>query len=63
MAWKSPGRKPRFSPASTAGRVRMIRLTRLSLRAETAMATAKKLLPVPAGPRPKVRVWSWMALT
>jgi len=29
---RSPGRKPSFSPASTAGRVRMIRLTSLAMR-------------------------------
>ena len=36
-----PGRKPSFSPASTAGRVRMMRDTSLALKAFTAMATAR----------------------
>ena len=45
-----PGRKPRRSPASTAGRVRMIRLTCLVCNALTALAIARYVLPVPAGP-------------
>ena len=56
FAIRSPGRKPRLSPASTAGRVRMMRLTSLRERAAAAMATARKVLPVPAGPMPKVTV-------
>ena len=36
-----PGRKPSFSPASTAGRVRMMRLTSLFCSACTAFATAR----------------------
>src|ERR1700761_1645750 len=52
----SPGRKPRRSPASTAGRVRMIRCTLRSVSAAAAIATARKVLPVPAGPIPKVIV-------
>src|SRR3954447_7299539 len=53
----SPGRKPSRSPASTAGRVRMIRCTLRSVSAAAAIATARKVLPVPAGPIPKVIVW------
>ena len=32
----------------------MIRLTRLAISADTAIATARYVLPVPAGPSPKV---------
>ncbi len=53
----SPGRKPSRSPASTAGRVRMIRFTSRASSAATAIATARKVFPVPAGPIPKVTVW------
>src|SRR6476646_6167505 len=56
FAWMSPGRKPSRSPASTAGRVRMIRCTSFSASAAAAIATARKVLPVPAGPMPKVIV-------
>ena len=35
----SPGKKPKFSPASTAGRVRIIRFTSFSFNALTAIAT------------------------
>src|SRR3954453_3522870 len=52
----SPGRKPSRSPASTAGRVRMTRCTSPRERAAAAIATARKVLPVPAGPIPKVIV-------
>src|SRR5262245_56074234 len=52
----SPGRKPRRSPASTAGRVRITRWTSPRESAAAAIATAKKVLPVPAGPIPKVIV-------
>src|SRR4051812_12460854 len=52
----SPGRKPSRSPASTAGRVRITRLTSPRERAAAAIATARKVLPVPAGPIPKVIV-------
>ena len=41
LLWRSPGKKPSRSPASTAGRVRMIRLTSLARKAATAAATAK----------------------
>jgi hypothetical protein len=37
----SPGRKPRASPASTAGRVRMMRRTRFRYSVATPMATAR----------------------
>src|SRR5436309_1026298 len=50
FACRSPGRKPRRSPASTAGRVSTIRATSRFISAETAMATARNDLPVPAGP-------------
>ncbi len=50
FSFKSPGKKPRFSPASTAGRVNMIRFISLFLSARTANATAVYVLPVPAGP-------------
>src|SRR6266481_9385989 len=40
---RSPGRNPRFSPASTAGRARMMRRTRLRASASTAAdALARK---------------------
>ena len=38
---RSPGKNPSFSPASTAGRVRIIFSTSLFLYASTAMATAR----------------------
>ena len=53
---RSPGRKPSRSPASTAGRVRMMRETSRSSSAATASAMARYVLPVPAGPMPKVTV-------
>src|SRR3954463_16446406 len=56
LAIRSPGRKPSRSPASTAGRVRMIRLTSRRLSAAAAIATARNVLPVPAGPIPNVTV-------
>src|SRR5213594_2677658 len=49
---RSPGRNPRFSPASTAGRASTMRRTRLRARASTAIATARYVFPVPAGPMP-----------
>src|SRR5207342_2753472 len=54
---RSPGRKPSFSPASTAGRTSSRRCTRDSFSASTALATARKVLPVPAGPTPKLMSW------
>src|SRR6266540_2597136 len=56
FASMSPGRKPSRSPASTAGRVRMIRVTSRSCSAATASAIARYVLPVPAGPMPNVTV-------
>ena len=41
LACRSPGRKPSRSPASTAGRVRMIRATSRSDSAATASAIAR----------------------
>ena len=63
FASTSPGRKPSRSPASTAGRVRMIRPTCRSDSAATASAIARYVLPVPAGPMPKVTVQSRIAST
>ena len=59
----SPGRKPSRSPASTAGRVRMIRPTCFSWSAATASAIARYVLPVPAGPIPNVTVHARIAST
>ncbi len=56
LASTSPGRNPSRSPASTAGRVRMMRPTSLSESAFTASAIARYVLPVPAGPIPNVTV-------
>ena len=56
---RSPGRNPSFSPASTAGRARMIRLTFFASRNDTACAIARYVLPVPAGPMPNtMSCWS-----
>ena len=63
FASMSPGRKPSRSPASTAGRVRMSRPTCFSLSAATASAIARYVLPVPAGPIPKVTVLERIAST
>ena len=63
LAIRSPGRKPRRSPASTAGRVRMIRLTSRRDSAATAIAIARNVLPVPAGPMPNVIVSRRIAST
>ena len=54
----SPGRKPRLSPASTAGRARTMRRTRFRASASTAAATARYVLPVPAGPMPTTMSFS-----
>ncbi|MBA7698818.1 hypothetical protein ES703_107500 [subsurface metagenome] len=51
----SPGRKPSFSPASTAGRARTILLICFFFSIETATATARYVFPVPAGPIQKIR--------
>ena len=53
----SPGRKPSRSPASTAGRDRMMRSTSLRSNSATACATASQVLPVPAGPVPNTSAW------
>ena len=63
FAIRSPGRKPSRSPASTAGRVRMIRLTSRRDSAAVAIAIARNVLPVPAGPTPKVTVERRIAST
>ena len=52
---KSPGRKPSFSPASTAGLTKTIFLIFSFIKSSTAHATAKKVFPVPDGPIPKVK--------
>ena len=57
----SPGRKPRRSPASTAGRQRMMRLIDFSASAAAPAATARNVLPVPAGPMAKTMSFSWIA--
>ena len=48
---------PSFSPASTAGRVRMIRSASLFFRAMTESAIARYVFPVPAGPIANVSVF------
>ena len=63
FAIRSPGRKPSRSPASTAGRVRMMRLTSRRASAAVAIAIARNVLPVPAGPMPKVIVERRIAST
>ena len=46
----NPQKKPNFSPASTAGLIKIILSTFSFNSASTAEATAKYVLPVPAGP-------------
>ena len=58
LASRSPGRNPRCSPASTAGRTRTIFLIRPRRKSETAIATARYVLPVPAGPMQKTSSFS-----
>ena len=53
LSFKSPGRNPKFSPASTAGRVKIILFICFSFQAFTAKATAVYVFPVPAGPTAK----------
>ena len=53
FSFKSPGKKPSFSPASTAGLVKIILFTFFKFNVATAAATAKYVFPVPAGPTPK----------
>ena len=50
LSFKSPGKKPKLSPASTAGLVSIILLISSLLKAITAIATARYVFPVPAGP-------------
>ena len=47
--------KPKFSPASTAGLDKIILSISLFFNIATAFATAKKDLPVPAGPISKTK--------
>src|SRR6266702_3999944 len=63
FSYRVPGRNPSRSPASTAGRVRMIRLTCLACKACTALAIARYVLPVPAGPMPNTIVFESIAST
>ena len=51
------GQEPEPLPRLDGGRVRMIRLMSRASSAATAIATARNVLPVPAGPMPKVTVW------
>ena len=60
---RSPGKKPSFSPASIAGLVKMIRLTSSFLNAVIAIAIARYVLPVPAGPTPNVIILFLIAST
>ena len=55
LACRSPGRKPSRSPASTAGRASTIRLACPCFSMLAAAATARYVLPVPAGPTQNVR--------
>ena len=52
-----------FSPASIAGLVRIILLTSLFLNALIAIAIARYVLPVPAGPTPNTIILSLIAST
>ena len=63
LSFRVPGRNPRRSPASTAGRVRIMRFTSRDCSACTALAIAKYVLPVPAGPIPKMTVFASIAST
>src|ERR1700691_1010246 len=66
----SPGRKPRRSPASTAGRDSTSLSTKPCSSRDTACPTASHVLPVPAGPsantssnlRKAAKYWSCAAL-
>ena len=51
FSFMSPGKKPNFSPASTAGLDKITLSIFFSISKVTATDTAKKLFPVPAGPR------------
>ena len=63
MSVSVPGRNPSRSPASTAGRVSTRRLTFFAWSAWTAVAMARYVLPVPAGPMPNVIVEDPIAST
>ena len=52
---KSPGKNPKFSPASTAGLVKTIFSIFFSFNNLAAQTVAKNVLPVPAGPIAKVK--------
>ena len=58
----SPGKKPNFSPASTAGLDKITLSIFFSINKVIATETAKKLFPVPAGPRDIVISFSFKAL-
>ena len=51
---KSPGRKPRDSPASTTGRVMTILFFLPLNTSSKAYAMARNVFPVPAGPEAKM---------
>ena len=54
FSFKSPGKNPKFSPASTAGLERIIFLVSPLISLLTATATDRYVLPVPAGPKEKL---------
>ena len=58
----SPGKNPNFSPASTAGLDKITLSIFFSISKVTATDTAKKLLPVPAGPSDNTMSFSFNAL-
>ena len=59
----SPGKNPSLSPASTAGLDKIILSIFFSNNIVNATATAKKVLPVPAGPAEIIISDSFNALT
>ena len=63
MSFMSPGRNPSFSPASTAGRDRIILRISLFFNALTARAMLVYVLPEPAGPVANTMSHSEYALT
>ena len=58
----SPGKKPSFSPASTAGLDKITLSIFFSINKVIATETAKKLFPVPAGPIENTISFSFSAL-
>ena len=58
----SPGKNPSFSPASTAGLERITLSIFFSINKVTATETAKKLFPVPAGPKDNIISFSLKTL-